>query len=263
MQRIRQFFLVSLASLFALSSLAQAQTPSAKTLVFEKDVVKRKKGFAISVVHHIPKEDGTEERKAMPLSKATQIFYKTGDKITFEIRSNFDGYLYVLHRDAKNRFFVLYPRKEAENQSNRIEGCKQADYKECKPFTFPHGGKYAFRPPKGHEHVSFVISSKPLLPRELRTSANSYGFPAYDPDTRTQVQNVVEQQPIQPNAPPPVVCPWNQVVINHKGMFRPKTLVFEADSQAGRTADYVVLPRQNLAPQTASLMFVPFFLVHQ
>lgn len=269
--------LLSLFSALLLFSLtAQAQkTPRLKTLVFEADVKKAKKGFAISVVRHIPNPDGTEQRQVLPLSKATRIFYNSGDKITFELRSNFDGYVYVLHRDAKNRFFVLYPRQEKANQQNKITGCKLGDYTKCKPFSFPQGGKFAFRPPKGLEQVAFVITSKQLLTKEIKQQASNYGFVAQNQEDRKEIAQSVESDnssasanasqpaPAEQAAPHVAPNPYAQVLCNSKGLYKRKTLVFEADAQADGEADFVLLPKQNLEPQEASLMFIRFFLAHR
>lgn len=267
MKRVKLFLSVLALSLL-FSSLAQAQLPRLKTLVFEPDVKKRKDGFAISVVRHISNPDGTEQRQVMGLRAATKVFYKTGDKITFEIRSNFDGYVYVLHRDVKNRYFVLYPRQEKANRQNKIKSCTEPDYLKCKPFVFPQGGKFTFRPPKGNEHVAFVITKKRLFHKDIKKHANHYGFVAQSEEDRSKIQQEIEQQNRMPKTGTETLAsesapnPYAQVLANKKGLYNKKTLVFEADAQAEPRSDIVVLPEQNLEPQTTSLMFIRFFLVH-
>lgn len=235
----------------ALTGQALAK-PSLKTLVLEPDQTKRKKGLEIKVVVYTNNPDGTVSKTKMPLSVATRRYYKSGEQVTFEVTSNHSGYLYVLHRDPKGDMSVLYPAANTpnkKNQKNRI--------KAMKAFHFPHGAKFTFRPPRGLEHLSFVVTDKKLFKEQLFSCANDYGFPAVSEQRRSDIiRNVETNQGPKENTNLAV-----QIIMNAKG--HGKTLVMEADHEPAQDADYIVLPRQNLKPQQVSVLFVRFFFAHQ
>ena len=110
----------------------------------------------------LEKQEGAAARTVDP-----GLVFQQGDRIRFRVRTNFDGYLYVMNQSTSGRYTLLFPGEDTGKQ-NRIEAGR--DY--LVPAT---EGWFRITGPPGHEIVYWLAS-----PVELQSDANG-AKPAYVP----------------------------------------------------------------------------------
>lgn len=91
----------------------------------------------------------------------TNHVFHSGDKIRLKVKSNMEGYLYVLNQGSSGRFNPLYPPRGEGN------GFIQAGM----TYSIPANGFIRFDDTPGTEKVSIVLSKQPVLGE---SPSNSY-----------------------------------------------------------------------------------------
>ena len=88
------------------------------------------------------------------------LVFIQNDLIRFQVKSNFNGYLYVLNLGTSGKYSLLFPG-EASGRENNI----QAD----KIYTVPAtSGSFRITGPAGHEIVYWLLSPVELQPDRVR-----------------------------------------------------------------------------------------------
>lgn len=108
----------------------------------------------------LEKKDGDAARSVDP-----GLVFQQDDRVRFRLRTNFDGYLYVMDQSTSGGYTLLFPTDETGKQ-NRIEAGKD--------YTVPATeGWFRIAGPPGHEIVYWLASpvelqgpdtSKPYVP---------------------------------------------------------------------------------------------------
>ncbi|HLJ47005.1 MAG TPA: DUF4384 domain-containing protein [Bryobacteraceae bacterium] len=111
---------------------------------------------AVGAAQSQQKMEITLERGDVPGWKAvpSNLVFQQNDRLRFRIRTNFDGYLYVMNYGTSGKYETLFPRAETGTDNLLKAG---ADY------TVP-ATKAAFRVggPAGYDVVYWILSPTPL-----------------------------------------------------------------------------------------------------
>ena len=96
-----------------------------------------------------------------------------GDRVRFRVRTNFDGYLYVMNQSTSGKYEQLFPREET-GQDNRVAGNKEYQV----PAT-----QTAFRiaGPAGYETVYWLVTPAKLTDAPPRLGAPPEATPSKQP----------------------------------------------------------------------------------
>jgi len=132
--RQRRLTFSSLLVLSLLAPAAKAQAPPAT-------------GGALHIV--VQKREG----KSIRLMPEKHVFQR-GDQVRLRVRSDSDGYLYVLNRSSSGKIALLFPAGEAQPM-NRIE----RDHEYTLPATSQHW--FTIEDPPGYETLYFLVSTQP------------------------------------------------------------------------------------------------------
>src|SRR5664279_3968443 len=87
-----------------------------------------------------------------------------GERVRFKFRTNFDGYLYVMHQSTSGTYEQLFPRDET-GQDNRIDASKEYQV----PAT---SAAFRIAGPAGYETVYWLVT-----PARLNDTAPRYQPP--------------------------------------------------------------------------------------
>ena len=88
------------------------------------------------------------------LSVNPSLVFENNDLVRFQIRTNFDGYLYVMNHATSGSYSLLFPQQQGESD-NRIRANRG--------YVIPGAeGQFQITGPPGHEIIYWLISPVPL-----------------------------------------------------------------------------------------------------
>lgn len=115
----------------------------------------------------LEKRDAQEWRSVNP-----SLVFEKDDLVRFRIRTNFDGYLYVMNHATSGGYSLLFPQQQGEND-NGIRANKE--------YVIPGAdGQFQITGPPGHEIIYWLISPVPLASIGAKTeegSINRFSLP--------------------------------------------------------------------------------------
>jgi hypothetical protein len=130
--------------------------------------------------------------------------FRLGEEITFFVKSNTDGYVYLFHIDADKHFSQIFPnqfQQEARVQAGQV-------------LQVPSAGaqfKFEASPPFGLETTFAIVTAAPLSDADLQAIQNGLGGPTQEVPAflKTRGIGVVSAAPTA--AAPPVQ--WNSTTV--------------------------------------------------
>jgi hypothetical protein len=105
------------------------------------------------------------------IADPARFVFQSGDRIRFHVKTNTEGYLYVLNRGSSGATTVLFPHAGPVDRHYRVKA--REDY------TVPPSGWIRFDHQPGEEGVLFLLSQYPLT-NVLDTSPRSEGLRTSD-----------------------------------------------------------------------------------
>jgi len=188
-------------------------------------------------------EDGTSRRVT------TSHPFHSGDGIKLQIKSNTEGYLYVLNEDASGQQTTLYPAKG--QQSGLIQPGST--------YTIPTRGAIRFDNQPGREKIIIALAKQPANYRDIESSSVRGTTAAYDGGSaydNCRSSGAGSKAMFNEDSSSSTNCtPSNNSGAGSKGMFS------EEDTTSAEPASYSVMPVSAL--QNGRIMSVEFNLTHR
>ncbi len=140
--------MLSLALVAATSTVGFCLEKGAKGLFFEQ-MESQEKSLNTGVQYYIELERGGVNRRTTNKEK-----FQNGDRIRFHLKSNIDGYAYILlSSGSRGEQSVLFPDPQS-GDNNQV--------KHGKDYTLPETGFLTFDENPGTEKVTLVLSRTPI-----------------------------------------------------------------------------------------------------
>jgi hypothetical protein len=83
----------------------------------------------------------------------TDSIFRSGDKIRVSVESNDDGYLYIVQQGSSKMWNLLFPNKDTEHGSNKIDRHREIE--------IPGGARFTFDEQPGNERLFIVLTRRP------------------------------------------------------------------------------------------------------
>jgi hypothetical protein len=88
------------------------------------------------------------------IADPSRFVFQSGDRVRFHVKTNKEGYLYVVNLGSSGQSMVLFPHAGMVEQHPRVEARKE--------YTVPSQGWIRFENQPGEERVQFILSQVPV-----------------------------------------------------------------------------------------------------
>ncbi len=162
------------------------------------------------------------------IADPARFVFQSGDRVRFHVKTNAEGYLYMMNRGSSGATAMLFPDGSMADGRNRVRAWEE--------YMIPQQGWIRFDNQPGQEGVFFVLSQTPL-------------------------PNVMDDPALRQNFSPSVDAP-RMAAFGPRGA---KDLLVETDGTKGQEATYAGAAFQpsSGSPGGASVITLQTRLVHQ
>jgi Domain of unknown function (DUF4384) len=165
---------------------------------------------------------------ATRIADPTRFVFQSGDRIRLHVKTNVEGYLYLVNRGSSGQTTVLFPAAGITEHPRRVRARQE--------YTVPERGWIRFDDQPGEENIVFLLAQRPLT-------------------------DVLDNAPVPPELSPAMEARLMNVV-EYRGT---KDLLVETDDRQGQQATYAgaSLRPAATAPGGETLLTVQTRLQHR
>lgn len=138
---------------------------------------------------------------ATRIADPARFVFQSGDRIRLHVKTNVEGYLYLVNRGSSGQTTVLFPAAGMPEHPQRVRAREE--------YTVPERGWIRFDDRPGEENIVFLLSQSPLT-------------------------NILGNAPVRPELSPAMEARLTDVV-KYRGT---KDLLVETDDSQGQQATY-------------------------